>query len=590
MESVHGILAGRWPALAAGLPTLGAQAGTRPANRLVWQGITMVSPLDPAREARRLVGQAFPDAVPARVLLAGHGNGALEHELLAAGVGRLRILVPDLAYLAQALECWQQPGVLADPRVELIGPDEAVVAGQDEFLLEPPVIQRAFAGFCARRRVELGRLRSARHRLRILVVEPVAGGSLPLARHAARALAGLGHTVQSVSFEGMAQAHRSLLDTINRHHNGRGLLQGFEELLGRLVLLEAGRFRPDLVLALAQSPVSAPVSEQLRAQGARTAFWFVEDFETMPYWKALHGHFDLFFTIQRGRFHQALAAQSGAPVRYLPVCTEPGVYFPEPFADGQRPALGFVGAGYHNRETAFLELRDLGLRIWGSDWNPAHPCFDLVQEGGRRTDEATNRRVFSSSRINLNLHSSTYHAGVDPEGDFVNPRVFDILACGGFQLCDRRSLLPELLQPGRHLVCYDSIRELREAVPWWLAHPEEAAGIARAGRQEVLARHTFAVRMAECLELACQQGEDWFPAAAPRRAPELDGADDPQLAAWLAQLPPEVEHTVDGIGGYLRTREGELDETARLFLYMVRIQEWARSKHIDRMLEGAPRA
>jgi spore maturation protein CgeB len=585
MDHAHELLARRWPRLAAVTPRL----EPAPGGRLVWGGVSMVSPLAPEKEARRLVEQAFPRGVPERVLLMGHGNGALEHELLAAGAGRLRIQVADTDYLGRALACWIHPSLFNDPRVELLAPGQDVILEPGEQLLEPPAILRAFPEACARLRVQLGRLRSAERRLRILVVEPVAGGSLPIARHAARAFSALGHTVQSVSFEGMAQAHRSLLDTVNRHRQGRTLISGFEELLGRMVLLEAARFRPDFVFALAQSPVSAPVSEQLRAQGARTAFWFVEDFETMPYWKALHGHFDLFLTIQRGRFHKALAEQSSAPVRYLPVCSEPSVYFPEPFPDGQRPGLGFVGAGYHNRETAFLELRDLGLRIWGSDWNPAHPCFDLVQDEGRRTDEQTNRRVFSSSRINLNLHSSTYHAGVDPDGDFVNPRVFDILACGGFQLCDHRSLLPELLTPGEHLVCYNSIPELREAVPAWLARPEQARAIAEAGRREVLARHTYTIRMAECLELAFQLGEDGFPAAAPRRAPVLDSAQDPELAAWLAALPADVEHTVDGISAWVRNREGELDETARLFLYMARIQEWARSKGIDQMLEGAPR-
>ena len=70
---------------------------------------------------------------------------------------------------------------------------------------------------------------------------------------------------------------------------------------------------------------------------------------------------------------------------------------------------------------------------------------------------------------------------------------------------------------------------------------------------------------------------------------ELDGEADPELAGWLATLPAGVEHTVDGIAAHVRGKEGELDETERLFLYMSRIQEWARSKKIDQMLEAAPR-
>lgn len=586
MDSLLNLIDRRWPDLARRLP---AALPVRPDGRLLWQGVTMVSPLQPERESRRLVEQAFPDGPPAQVVLLGHGNGALEKVLLDGGVERLRILVPDTNYLAAALAVWQEPALLADPRLELVSPEERAVIEPGEALMEIPSVIRAFPGFCATRRVELGRMRAADRRLRILVVEPLSGGSLPVAEQAARAFAALGHTVKSVSFDGMQQAHDTLNGVMNRHLQGRKLLQGFEDLLGRMVLLEAARFRPDFVFALAQSPVSARVSEELRAMGARTAFWFVEDCDTMPYWKALHGHFDLFLTIQKGRFHKELAAQSASPVRYLPLCSDPSIHYPEPFEDGTRPALSFVGAGYHNRETAFLELRDQDLRIWGSDWNPAHPCYDMVQDGGRRTTGEQNRRIFSSSRINLNLHSSTYHAGVDPDGDFVNPRVFDILACGGFQLVDRRSLLPELLTPDRHLVCYSTIPELRDLIAHWSTRPEEAAALAAEGRREVLARHTFTIRMAECLELACQLSEDWFPLAAPRQAVELDGEADPELAAWLATLPSGVEHTVDGIAAHVRGKEGELDETERLFLYMARIQEWARSKKIDQMLEAAPR-
>ena len=52
-------------------------------------------------------------------------------------------------------------------------------------------------------------------------------------------------------------------------------------------------------------------------------------------------------------------------------------------------------------------------------------------------------RVFNASRINLNIHSCNGE-GLDPEADFVNPRTFELAACGAFQLVDERCLRPEL--------------------------------------------------------------------------------------------------------------------------------------------------
>ena len=69
-------------------------------------------------------------------------------------------------------------------------------------------------------------------------------------------------------------------------------------------------------------------------------------------------------------------------------------------------------------------------------------------------------------------HSSLNHEGVVPDGDFVNPRTFEIAACGGFQLVDRRSLLGELFEEGE-LELFGDLAELRGKIDHYLARPEE---------------------------------------------------------------------------------------------------------------------
>jgi spore maturation protein CgeB len=590
----------RWPDLARKLDDLDpasggvclTQGGRR---RLLVHGQSLVSS-DPRREAERWVDAALAgfrgiaakaDQVP-RVHLFGHGVGWEVAALLERGAPEVVVHPAEPAVLRFALEHWECPQALADPRVTFAATrrDCAGLARPGDLALETPLWRRLFAEEVAARRATAGLLRSAELRLRILVVEPLYGGSLPMARSAAAALRALGHDVRSLSFEGMAGARETLHAFSDRHPGAQALAAEFTRLMGRMVLVESRAFGPDLVLGLAQSPFTPEASRELRSAGIRTAFWFVEDWETLDYWRGLHGHFDFFLPIQRGRFQEKLAGLASTPVRYLPACADPDHYRPEEWGEGEPPALSFVGAGYHNRERLFLELLDLPLRIWGSDWRASGPVGRLLQNGGRRTTAAENRRIYANSLINLNLHSSTYHAGINPDGDFVNPRTFEILACGGFQLTDRRSLLPELLEDGRELVCFDSVRQLRELVAHHLAHPAEGRAIAAAGRRAVLELHTYRHRMAELLELVLLEQADVFPHAARRRSLDKDSA-DPELAAWLAALPPALPRELDAVADWLRRRREPLDAAAATILYMQELRDWARAKGVEQAYEQA---
>jgi hypothetical protein len=76
-------------------------------------------------------------------------------------------------------------------------------------------------------------------------------------------------------------------------------------------------------------------------------------------------------------------------------------------------------------------------------------------------------------------------------GDF-GRRVFEVLLAGGFLLTDRLAPaagLGLLFQEGVHLECYGSEAELLDKTRYYLAHPDEAAAIARRGQQAVLTQY-----------------------------------------------------------------------------------------------------
>jgi glycosyltransferase involved in cell wall biosynthesis len=102
--------------------------------------------------------------------------------------------------------------------------------------------------------------------------------------------------------------------------------------------------------------------------------------------------------------------------------------------------------------------------------------------------------LYSRSLINLNCSLN---------GD-LNLRVFEVLSSGGFLLTDRlapQAGLDRLFRDGEHLVCYDGVEDLRQKIQHYLAHPDEARRIARAGRDQYLAQHRPAQKIEQLVSL-----------------------------------------------------------------------------------------
>src|SRR5438309_440468 len=350
-------------------------------------------------------------------------------------------------------------------------------------------------------------------------------------------------------------------------------------LEGRVVLAAIEAEKPDLVLALAQAPLDAAVLAEIGRRGVLRAFWFVEDHRVLTYWQNVIGEYDYFFAIQQGAFLEDAARRSAARVAYLPCAADPAVHRPLELSDAARQELGapvgFVGAGYRNRRIAFRPLLDLGPKIWGTEWGGAGQVEAAVQRDGARISTEDTVRIFNATRVNLNLHSSTYVDGVEPRGDFVNPRTFELAAAGAFQLVDRRELLPPLLRPHAEVATFTDAAELHERVRHYLAHPDERAFLAAEGRARVLAEHTYRHRMQSLLETVAARDHERL-TARPREETVADAAareGDTPLGGVLRRLAPAAPFTLDGVVQGLLDRSGDLSDPEAILLFLHQFDE-----------------
>jgi spore maturation protein CgeB len=313
----------------------------------------------------------------------------------------------------------------------------------------------------------------------------------------------MGHTV--------VEADMSPLYPFYQYYRQAGLPEARQDDVGRQLIRFVGEYltfvaeaeRPDLLLALAQAPLDRRTLNRIIALGIKTAFWFVEDYRTFGYFREVATTYDVFFHIQGRAMEDELQRLGVRQFFYLPLAADPDWFRRITDADLLAPYktdLSFMGAGYPNRRAAFSRLLDYDFKIWGTDWDLTTDVGRRVQDRGRRIPTQETVLIYNAAKINLNLHSSVFTAGIDSQGGFINPRTFEIAACGAFQLVDQRDPLSSHFHIGKDLAAFTDLADLRRSIDFYLQADERREEMAALARARVLAEHTYRHRMETLLE------------------------------------------------------------------------------------------
>ena len=550
---------------------------------LLWDGASLHSRYDPVAEggrwAEEIVGKLPEDA--RGILVLGLGLGYHVEALLARTT--LPVVVfepsPDILRASFRLLPWyRRSGQLR------FFTDPGNLRGQVEglFLASHAPSQKVRPDAYRSVKNLAGALAGASdYSLRVLVVSPVSGGSYPIAHGVVRALSGMGHRASLFDAGDFAGSLRAI-GSQSRIDMHRAQLRGlFQNFMAEMILARVYQEKPDLIVGLAQSPLSTELLERLRGMNIPVAYWFVEDFRIATYWERVAPLVTSFAVIQKGEWLPRLEARGLTNVLYLPTAADRTIFRPEP-TEGEDPVrfsapLAFMGAGYYNRQHFLRHLADLGLGIWGADWESTDPLGPYLRSPGRRIDPGEAAQIYRNSMVNLNLHSSVYHRGVNPDGDFVNPRTFEIAACGGFQLVDRRSHLPELLVPEEEVAVFEDEESCRKLVRHYQSNPAERTSIAQAGLRRTLRDHTLERRMEMWLDHLYAQGFRPKGAEFPGRqsVPELvaEAEGDPELSAFFDRFRCFGSVDLDDLERGIRPQESPLSETEAAVLLL---REFAR--------------
>lgn len=574
-ESNLSVVQSRQPGLADEIKKAGGCALTVIAARnglptAQHKGRWIHSAYDPLREAEGWASEQPALGRPHEILVI-LGVGLLYHvEALRRRVAadtKLMVVVPDLSELHDALASRPIEELLKTVRFLTGSPDavagELSSSGSPLRLVPYAPAMTQHGAYYSDLEQHLRRRLASRSggQLNIAVVGPIYGGSLPIARYAVRALEELGHRVRWIDHSVHGRSYEELA-TLTDQRNRQVIQSRLADVLSQFTLAQLAEDPPDVVLALAQAPLTSVVLEHLRRKKFVCAMWFVENYRHLTYWQQLATSYDYWFVIQRESCRDALRQAGARDVVYVPMAADPLVHRPIELSAEEREEFGsdlsFVGAGYANRRTVLPKLIAPGwtFKLWGNEWDGADALRGVLQRGGARIDTATCMKVFNASRINLNLHSWT-GSSLDPQADFVNPRTFELAACGAFQLVDYRMLLPELFS-GDEVVSFKAAEELPSLIRRWLGDADGREAAALEARRRVLAEHTYVHRMREILSHIGMSRPD-------RVGPILSGArqagsltarcdDIPVLGALMQGFPPDHRVELKDVAGRIRSK------------------------------------
>ncbi|MBP3962000.1 CgeB family protein [Paenibacillus lignilyticus] len=277
---------------------------------------------------------------------------------------------------------------------------------------------------------------------------------------------------------------------------------------------QASFIRPDWMLVLNGLHVFPDDHLQqvdaVRAMGIRTAIWFADD----PYVTAdtvtIAPHYDVVLTheLSTVELYRGLGC---AEVAYMPLAVDPNWFKPMKVESAHRSDICFIGQAFWNRVELFDAiapyLKNRKVFIAGGLWDRLRHYKQLqkfIRMGWLPVDESI--RYYNGAKIVINLHRTT-ERGKDNKNELnlpgrsINPRTYEIAACGTLQLTDVREDLPNYYVPGVELDTFSSPEELIMKLDYYLKHEEQRRQMAIRGLYRTLKDHTFVQRLQRVAEV-----------------------------------------------------------------------------------------
>ena len=230
--------------------------------------------------------------------------------------------------------------------------------------------------------------------------------------------------------------------------------------------------------------------------------------------KGLAGDAFFYWIEQDSPYMDGFTKSTGYPYHTILLAADTERYYYDPDPKYAHD-ISYVGH-YLKEKRSFINShllplkKDYNVGIYGSDWTLPDRLLGYIQKGGqyfnipylrsiRRVPLLDDRKVYSSTTINLNIHGDFQSS----KGSDINERTFKILASGGFEICDYVGPIRKYFTENE-LVLASKSDEWFEKIHYFMKNPEKRIPYIQAGQKKVLENHTYVNRARQFIDIYYQ--------------------------------------------------------------------------------------
>nr|HID59938.1 hypothetical protein [Desulfobacterales bacterium] len=264
------------------------------------------------------------------------------------------------------------------------------------------------------------------------------------------------------------------------HYSGIDYYVRTDTYLINRELIEAVKSKkPDLLLVDKGINILMETIRRINEIGIVTANWFPDNLDHLNWMKRAARTYKYFFHFDP--YVVSLLKKDGFDnVYYLPFGCDPELHkiievSQEDF-ERYKCDVCFVGDYSPEREEVLSELRDFDLSIWGyKRWKKSKL---KAHYKGLISNDIEMTKLYNSCKIALNIHYKY-------TGEGANVRTYEISGCGAFQLVDNKKDIAKLFKIDEEIVTYETRKELREKVVYYLLENNKRKEIGRKSQKNL---------------------------------------------------------------------------------------------------------
>lgn len=303
------------------------------------------------------------------------------------------------------------------------------------------------------------------------------------------ALKNMGYLTAVFSLDPPISDSNTYLKTLRNY--AKRIFPAIENYFSKKLVKKTIDFKPDLIISTESMIPPNAITEIKKQTGATVVCWFTDSIANLDRQYMLASPYDILFT-KEPFMADIFRKKLGKNTFYLPEACNPVWHKITDLNDEEKRHfscdINITGNMYYYRALILENFMDYNIKIWGpvfSKWldSPTRKFFQneyLAKE--------KKAKAFRAAKINLNtMHYSEIYG--------VNCRTFEIAGCGGFQIADFKPALKDLFEIDKEIVVFETLKELKEKITYYLSHEKERNEIALKGYERAHKDHTYEQRL-----------------------------------------------------------------------------------------------